>query len=134
MKLEVARNFDVSIQDTVRDLQAKIKLLERSNHSLEEQKAMFQQEVENERHKRKKLCDPRTLSADDKYYCKSCVQNLLTAAKETMQLTAHSNNSTISGIASTIQGKISPDRRSICHAYSSLILNDSLRFNTQTSS
>lgn len=98
VKTVIARSIDSSNQETVRELHLKLKALEKQNHLLEEQKAKLYHELENERHKRKKLCDPRTLSGDDKFHCKTCVQNLLTAAKETLQYgTTASNGSNIQG-------------------------------------
>jgi hypothetical protein len=81
----------VDLRDQVKELMTKLKAMERQCHHLEEQKQKLQHEYESEKMKRKRSLESRSLTAEDKYQCKACVQNLLAAAKETLSNGASSS-------------------------------------------
>lgn len=88
VKLQISANTEVGLSDQLKELTARVKALERQLASLEEEKLNLSLELQQERELRLLQTEPRTLSAEEKTTCKTSVQGLLAAAKESILLNA----------------------------------------------
>ncbi len=84
--MDVFANTEVGLSDQLKELSLRVKSLERDLVVADEQRVVAAAELDEEKLKRRLSCDPRTLSSDEKSACKTCVQNLLTAAKASLSL------------------------------------------------
>jgi hypothetical protein len=92
----VFANTEVGLGDQVKELTSKLRVAERQLHQSEEQRMKLVSELENKRMERQRECDPRPLTSEEKLTCKSCIQNLLAAARESLAIrrsSADSSNS-----------------------------------------
>lgn len=97
IKLIVQANTEIGLSDQLKDLQGKVKSLERKVSSLEDKKHTLESLLTEEQDKRVFQTAMRDITEEEKLRCKGCVQELLTAAKDSLFLSitsAVSNNST----------------------------------------
>jgi hypothetical protein len=86
IKVEVFANTEVGLSDQLKEVTTRVKTLERDLQLSEDERVALEAQLEDERMNRKRMCDPRTLTVEEKTACKACVQNLLTAAKASISL------------------------------------------------
>lgn len=84
VKVSAHVNSEIGLGDQLRDLQVRVKHLERQINNVEDQKSKLGKTLDVERAKFHRMCDPRNLTSEEKQECQQCVQNLLNAAKESL--------------------------------------------------
>jgi len=101
VRVEVTANSEVSLIDQVRDLQTRVKLLERQLYQVDSDKQIIQEELQREKQLRMLHTGLRTLTSEEHTSCKNCVQLLLAAAKESMLISNNSNSAVNTVVNST---------------------------------
>lgn len=84
VKVKIRPNTEIGLTDQLKDLQQRIKMLEKKLLVTEEERNKVRELLVNEEKWRRQLTELRTLSTQEKAICKICVQELLTAAKESV--------------------------------------------------
>jgi kinesin family protein 6/9 len=86
VKVEVTANAEVGLSDQLKELTIKMRGLERQLGSVEGEKQRLGSELEKEMELRALQTQTRSLTPQEQLACKTCVQELLAAAKESMLL------------------------------------------------
>mmetsp|Transcript_9688 Transcript_9688/g.16176 ORF Transcript_9688/g.16176 Transcript_9688/m.16176 type:complete len:737 (-) Transcript_9688:169-2379(-) len=84
VKVEVTANAEVGLSDQLKELTVKVRNVERQLGSVEEEKQHLQDLLDREQQLRMRQTQTRSLTAEEQLLCKTCVQDLLAAAKESM--------------------------------------------------
>lgn len=80
--MQVHANSEVGLSDQIKELTARVKMLERQVAAAEEARNKLSETLEAEREEVRKATTPRTLTVEEKAECKACVQALFASAKE----------------------------------------------------
>lgn len=100
VKVEISANAEVGLSDQLKVLTIKVRGLEKQLSGIEEDKRRISTELIKERELRIRQTQARTLTAQEQLTCKTCVQELLAVAKESIVIT-----STTAGTPQEDQGK-----------------------------
>lgn len=88
VKVEITANSEVGLSDQLKVLTVKVRGLEKQLSSIEDEKRRLTVELNKEHELRVKQTQSRSLTPQEQQSCKTCVQELLAAAKETIVLNA----------------------------------------------
>lgn len=100
VKVEISANAEVGLSDQLKVLTIKVRGLEKQLTGIEEDKRRISIELTRERELRIRQTQARTLTTQEQLNCKTCVQDLLAVAKESIMIT-----STTAGTPQEAQGK-----------------------------
>lgn len=100
VKVEISANAEVGLSDQLKVLTIKVRGLEKQLSGIEEDRRRISIELNKERELRIRQTQARTLTAQEQLTCKTCVQDLLAVAKESIMVT-----STTAGTPQEAQGK-----------------------------
>jgi kinesin family protein 6/9 len=84
IKVNVHANTEVGLSDQLKELTIKLNLVEKQLLNSENQRKEAIESIENEKKLRIEMCEARNITTDEKFTIKSCVQNLLNSAKESL--------------------------------------------------
>ena len=84
VKVKIRPNTEIGLTDQLKDLQQRVKMLEKKLAVNEDERRSLTEKLSLEEMWRHQQTQLRTLSVQEKALCKSCVQELLTAAKESV--------------------------------------------------
>jgi hypothetical protein len=100
VKVVITANTEVGLSDQLKELTIKVRGLEKQLAAAEEVKHRLSIELNGERQLRLRQTQPRNLSAAEQSACKTCVQDLLAVAKESILIA-----SSTAGTAREAEGK-----------------------------
>lgn len=86
VKVKVQANTEISLFDQLKDLQHKIKVQERRYLTLDEQRKQIERLLAAEQELRAIQTSIRALTPQEKIHCKTCVQELLAQAKDSLAI------------------------------------------------
>lgn len=86
VKVKVSRNTEIGLNDQLKDLTQRVRILERKLIATEESKKTLEASLKVEQELRLKQTQLRNLTEQEKLTCKLCVQELLAAAKESLAI------------------------------------------------
>jgi hypothetical protein len=86
VKVKVQANTEISLFDQLKDLQHKIKVQERRYLTLDEQRKQIERLLTAEQELRAIQTSIRALTPHEKIHCKTCVQELLAQAKDSLAI------------------------------------------------
>jgi hypothetical protein len=92
IKVKVSANTEIGLTDQLKDLNQRVKTLEKKLIHSEEKRRNLEKDLLEEKENRKRQTDPREITAQEKMSCKLCVQELLAAAKDALQLLNNPKN------------------------------------------
>lgn len=92
IKVQVHANAEVGLKDQVKELTMRLKSAEKHIYALEDQNKRMSSTLESEKSLRATMCSARLLTQEEKAMCKSCVHNLLSAAKASLEYTTEKLN------------------------------------------
>ena len=101
IKVEVAANSEVGLSDQLKVLNIKLRNFEKQLLNTEEEKKRLLIELNNERELRIKQTQSRILTVQEQLICKTCVQDLLSVAKESILI-----KSSTTGTVSEEEGRL----------------------------
>lgn len=86
VKVEITANSEVGLSDQLKVLTVKVRSLEKQLASIEDEKRRIAIELNKEHELRVRQTQSRSLTPQEQLSCKTCVQELLAAAKESIVL------------------------------------------------
>lgn len=90
VKVEITANSEVGLSDQLKVLTVKVRSLEKQLTSIEDEKRRIAIELNKEHELRVRQTQSRSLTPQEQLSCKTCVQELLAAAKESIVLASAS--------------------------------------------
>jgi hypothetical protein len=94
IKVKISANTEIGLTDQLKDLNIRVKTLEKKLILSEEKRKNLERDLNEEKDSRKRQTEPREITPHEKMSCKVCVQELLAAAKEALALLNSNNNNT----------------------------------------
>ncbi len=93
VKVKISANTEIGLSDQLKELQMKVRALEKRLHASENHRKQLEASLFEEQERRRIQTEPRDITPQEKIACKTCVQELLSAAKESLTATTSNPNS-----------------------------------------
>jgi cellobiose-specific phosphotransferase system component IIA len=84
VKVKISANTEIGLSDQLKELNHRLKVLEKKLTVSEERRRLLEGTLSEEKELRRIQTEQRDLLANEKSFCKTCVQDLLTAAKDSL--------------------------------------------------
>jgi hypothetical protein len=92
VKVKISANTEIGLTDQLKDLNSRVKALEKRLLASEEKRRILESQLADERELRRFQTQPRDITPQEKQDCKICVQELLAAAKESLAAAGNTTN------------------------------------------
>lgn len=92
VKVKISANTEIGLTDQLKDLNSRVKALEKRLVASEEKRRILESQLADERELRRFQTQPRDITPQEKQDCKICVQELLAAAKESLAAAGNTTN------------------------------------------
>jgi kinesin family protein 11 len=84
VKVKISANTEIGLSDQLKELNHRLKVLEKKLTVSEERRRLLEGTLNEEKELRRIQTEQRDLLPNEKQFCKTCVQDLLTAAKDSL--------------------------------------------------